>query len=174
MISKVYKFMEPNVEVASVEGNPVDAVKLALDGYSERMMIKVFDKTTLVYTVEVSPTDGQTWSSPQRQDVPKDAWAGLIRRAIELLQGGWHKGTAARAIGDDKVSPISPAACSFCLVGATLRACFEKGHSPLTLNNYLEEDLQGVGLITFNDARDTTLDDVLGLLKRRLESLGEV
>lgn len=49
----------------------------------------------------------------------------LLRRAAELLEQGWCRETAARDVGGRKVRSTSPAAASWCLVGAMDRALHE-------------------------------------------------
>jgi hypothetical protein len=49
--------------------------------------------------------------------------AELLRAAKELLRQGHCKGAFARAEDGSEVRPRSPRACSWCIVGALLRAC---------------------------------------------------
>ena len=65
-------------------------------------------------------------------------------RAAELVEQGWTRGTAARDVGGQKVRSTSPAATSWCVVGAVDRAL----HELLNIDVY---DLPGLEI----DAYDT-------------------
>jgi hypothetical protein len=49
----------------------------------------------------------------------------ILLRAAELVEQGWTRGTAARAADGLKVRSMSPAATSWCVVGAVDRALYE-------------------------------------------------
>jgi hypothetical protein len=86
----------------------------------------------------------------------------LLLREAELVEQGWCRETAARDVGGRKVRSTSPAAASWCLVGALDRAL----HELLNLEVY---DLLGLE----PDAYDKTAcpAGVLSELRRPLQLL---
>jgi hypothetical protein len=69
----------------------------------------------------------------------------ILLRAAELVEQGWTRGTAARAADGLKVRSMSPAATSWCLVGALDRALYEL----LNIDVY---DLLGLDVASYDTA----------------------
>lgn len=69
----------------------------------------------------------------------------ILLRAAELVEQGWTCGTAARAPDGLKVRSMSPAATSWCVVGAVDRALYEL----LNIDVY---DLLGLDVVSYDTA----------------------
>jgi hypothetical protein len=68
---------------------------------------------------------GETFEDLMRQAVEPEIHTKILLRAAELVAMGWTTGAGARNEGAERVRGASPAAISWCLTGAVLRALFE-------------------------------------------------
>jgi hypothetical protein len=67
-----------------------------------------------------------------KTDKKQNRWRRLLRKAANLLERkGWHRGCLARNSTGAKVDIDSPAAESFCLVGAIYKANNESCKDPI-------------------------------------------
>lgn len=92
----------------------------------------------------------------------------VLEDALGLLEQGWTKGTYARDIDGNPVTPREPSATSFCVRGAVY--CVAG-----TTSEHLEalgalNDAIPTSIITWNDAPDTTFTDVYTVFRRAIGS----
>lgn len=99
--------------------------------------------------------------------------------AAELIErGGWTQSASARDINNDKVSPLSEFACSWCAMGALRRvAGGEYPETPDKIAAILDLPLTPIltlhPLATFNDDRARTKEEVINILREAGNKLKE-
>ena len=86
----------------------------------------------------------------------------ILLRAAELVEQGWTRRTAARAADGQKVRSTSPAATSWCVVGAVDRALYEL----LNIDVY--------GLLDLDVASDDTASCPAGVMSELRRPLRQI
>ena len=90
----------------------------------------------------------------------------ILTQARVLVKQSWTQGAYARNSDGESVAAKDPTACSWCAVGA-IKAANPDGYPRLCELWDLFDNLVGRPLtISFNDASDTTQEDVLSLYDR--------
>ena len=99
------------------------------------------------------------------------AVADKLREARALIGRGWTQGVFARDAGGRCVSPMSPDACCFCMMGAVERIA-SGTYSGDTLISCLEDALgvhDAIGITSFNDDFKRTQPQVLAAFDKAIE-----
>lgn len=114
----------------------------------------------------------------------KEAKIRVLERTREVLSKGLCKGDFAKS-GDKPTGWWEPDANKFCLIGAVRLACNELArdfpkvvfndvdHRPLSgiIWDDLDDSAPGGNAVKFNDAPETTLDDVIAVLNQLIEKV---
>jgi len=109
----------------------------------------------------------------------------IIQNARDYIEEGWTQRAMARIGNGFGIDPVDPRATCWCLVGALRRATHFSNTMSFTENafarsrrafsqayNYLEPLIPyGEDMIGFNDAEETTQEDVLKVLDTALKRL---
>ena len=93
--------------------------------------------------------------------------ARVLREAADLIKppGRWTRGVQARNDVGQPVSPLSPKAHCWCMVGAVRRVAGTNDHLMHGALDQLRANLGLPGPSTFNDARDSA-EPVVARLRR--------
>lgn len=107
-----------------------------------------------------------------------DEGKAVVSKAIELLEKGWCQRAFAKDQDGNQVPVDSPDACTFCTLGALIRAGLEINPDTTTVSIHqlafyeitdaLRAHTDSHSIAGFNDLAWTKKDDVISLLKRIL------
>ena len=107
-----------------------------------------------------------------------DLQNSLLRRSIELLESGWTQGQSARDENGRPVPIGHQSACEWCATGALFTADIEMTndlHASLAMHQAMARVVAAArqrhheALITWNDAPNRTVDQVIDVFRKALE-----
>ena len=103
----------------------------------------------------------------------KDMVAVMERTKELLVEKGWTKGALARNRLGHAIGEMDPEAVEYCIVGAHLKASRDIGLRFSPIGTLINDCTPGGDVVEFNNAEETTLDDILGLLDKGIAKAKE-